>query len=222
MENLKLIACDIDGVLLKDTFSPILHRLAKKYGIPYTADLENNTFSQNRSEAASYVKNNLCLPKNISVQELLKEYFEERTEFIKYDRSPILSGVPEFLQLLKSLNVSLVCYGGLDEKMIDPIFKPYLKYFDCYICTNDFRPGLKEIVTKYHFDFSQVLFIDDVNRVAEEAKKYGSPFIGVPAQHSWGFQEEEMKKTGVKYIVHSVKEITKNYLEKVDLDKSIW
>ncbi|MDO8139594.1 hypothetical protein [Streptococcus mutans] len=48
MNRLKLIACDIDGVLLEDTFSPVLRNLAKKYNVDYTAELENNTFSQKR------------------------------------------------------------------------------------------------------------------------------------------------------------------------------
>ncbi|MEX2784948.1 HAD family hydrolase [Streptococcus sp. H49] len=222
MNNLKLIACDIDGVLLEDTFSPVLYKLAQKYGVPYTAELENNTFSQKRSEAADFIKKNLNLPEDITIESLLKEYFSERSNFLKSSKDSTLSGVPEFLKMLQSLNITLVCYGGLKKEMIDPKFQPYLKYFDRYVCTNDFRPGLKEIVTEYGVDFSQALFIDDVNRVAEEAKKYGTPFIGIPANHSWGFQESEMKKTGVKYIVHSVKEITKDFLKMVDSDDSIW
>ncbi|MEH7454670.1 HAD family hydrolase [Gottfriedia acidiceleris] len=223
MEAIKLIACDIDGVLLEDTFSPVLRILAEKYGVDYTAELENNTFSQRRDDAAAYLKSYLGFPEETTTKEIIDEYFKERKKFMQEDENPIISGVPEFLEMLKSLNVKLVCYGGLEEKMIDLRFRPYFKYFDQYICTNSFRPGLKEITKEiYGLDFSEVLFIDDVNRVAEEAKKYQIPFIGVPAQHTWGFQEKEMKNTGVKYLVKSVKEITKDYLEKIDLDKAIW
>ena len=223
MKNIKLIACDIDGVLLVDTFSPVLHILSKKYGVEYTAELESNTFSQRREDAAAYAIRYLGLPEKTSTKELLNEFFTERKTFIQDDEDPIISGVTEFLEMLNSLNVKVVCYGGLEENMIDTRFRPYLKYFDQYICTNSFRPGLKEITKEiYGLDFSEVLFIDDVNRVAEEAKKHQIPFIGVPAQHSWGFQDKEMQKTGVKYLVHSVKEITKDYLEKIDSDKAIW
>lgn len=31
-----------------------------------------------------------------------------------------------------------------------------------------------------------------------------------------------MEKTGVKYTVHSVSEISKNYLDQIDSDNSIW
>lgn len=223
MEAIKLIACDIDGVLLEDTFSPVLRILAEKYGVDYTAELENNTFSQRRDDAAAYLKRYLGFPEETTTKEIIDEYFKERKKFMQEDENPIISGVPEFLEMLKSLNVKLVCYGGLEEKMIDLRFRPYFKYFDQYICTNSFRPGLKEITKEiYGLDFSEVLFIDDVNRVAEEAKKYQIPFIGVPPQHTWGFQEKEMKNTGVKYLVKSVKEITKDYLGKIDLDKAIW
>lgn len=222
MNNIKLIACDIDGVLLKDTFSPVLRILANKYGVEYTSELENNTFSKNREEAADYLLNYLMLPEETSIKDFLSEYFEERKYFVNRDGNPIIPGVLDFLELMKSLEVKLVCYGGLEEDLIDLRFKPYLKYFDKYICTNSFRPGLKEITELYGLRFSEVLFIDDVSQVAEEAKRYFIPFIGIPANHSWGFQKKEMKKIGVKYLVSSVKEITKEYLEKVDSDNVIW
>lgn len=222
MNRLKLIACDIDGVLLEDTFSPVLRNLAKKYNVDYTAELENNTFSQKRKEAAEFLRKYFKIFNKVTNEEILHEYFEERNKFLKDDRNPIIDGVPEFLNMLTTLDVKLVCYGGLDESEIDDRFKPYLKYFDCYICTNSFRPGVKEIVKKYDLQFNEVLFIDDVNRVVEEAKKYNIPFIGVPASYSWGFQSKEMEKTGVKYTVHSVSEISKNYLDQIDSDNSIW
>lgn len=61
-----------------------------------------------------------------------------------------------------------------------------------------------------------------VDEQVKEAKKYSIPFIGVPTQHSWGFQKDEMAKVGTKYIVSSVKEITKEYLERLDSDQAIW
>ncbi len=223
MKNIKLIACDIDGVLLEDTFSPVLHILAQRFNIPYTAELENNMFSQNRGKAVNYFLKQLSLSGHKESEDVLKLFFDERQKYIDKSGTPILDGVPEFISLLKNLDVKIVCYGGLDYEMIDKRFTSYLKNFDQYICTNDFRPGLKEIVKNfYQLEYQEVLFIDDVAEVAKEAKKYSIPFIGIPTQHSWGFQKDEMAKVGTKYIVSSVKEITKEYLERLDSDQAIW
>lgn len=222
MKNIKLIACDIDGVLLKDTFSPVLRALTHKYGVLYTKDLENNTFSQRRSDAADYLRNHLKISETTTRNDILKEYFLERDKYLQDNESILIPGVQEFLEMLSSLDVVLVCYGGLEEEMIDSEFLPYLKYFDRYICTNSFRPGLKEITNSYGYTYSDVLFIDDVNRVAKEAKEKRIPFIGIPPRHSWGYQMEQMKETGVKYTVKSISEITRDYLEIIDTDNSIW
>lgn len=71
-------------------------------------------------------------------------------------------------------------------------------------------------------DFTDVLFIDDVAKVALEAKKFDIPFIGVPSSHEWGFQKQLMQKAGVKYMVSSIEEITEDYLRLVDEDINLW
>ena len=224
MKNIKLIAVDLDGVVIEDIFTQVLHIQTKKYGAEYTPELEYNTISQRREDSASYAIRVLGSPTGMSIEQILEEFYKERENFLVNGENPLNAGVIEFLDTLKSLNVKLVCYGGLEENLIDLGVRPVLeKYFERYICTDAFRPGLKEIVKDIHgLEFSEVLFIDDVNRMAEEAKKYKIPFIGAPAQHSWGFQKKEMEKTGVKYIVNSINEITLDYLEKVDSDKEIW
>ncbi|MFR6452611.1 MAG: HAD family hydrolase, partial [Streptococcus sp.] len=206
MKNIKMIAVDIDGVLLEDTFSPILYRLAKKYHKTYSQELEVNTFSQNRQEAAIFLKS--YFEKDSSLEMMIQEYFEERDRYLNGRNTTINSGVSQFLNMLKALEIPLVCYGGLEEGEIDPSFTVFLSNFQEYICTNDFRPGLKEIISKYNLDFTDVLFIDDVAKVALEAKKFDIPFIGVPSSHEWGFQKQLMQKAGVKYMVSSIEEIT--------------
>lgn len=225
MKRIKLIAVDIDGVLLEDTFSPVLYRLTKKFNVDYTLDIESSVFSQNRKKAALHLKKALKLPESTTAQQVLELYFSERDAYVKENHrdSSIIKGVPEFIERLIQYDVHLVCYGGLPYEHIDKEFYPYMDYFEQYICTNDFRPGLKEIIQDfYQLNFDEALFIDDVSKVAQEAKKYNIPFIGVPATHSWGFQENEMKKTGVKYQVNSVNEINQDYLKKLDLDNKIW
>lgn len=44
MKRAKLIAVDIDGVILKDTFSPVLFNLIKKRGGVYDRETERNIF----------------------------------------------------------------------------------------------------------------------------------------------------------------------------------
>ena len=222
---LELIAVDIDGVLLEDTFSPVLYRLTQKFHVAYTKELENNTFSQKRKNAALYLKQALNLPKDTSLDQVLNMYFEERTRYLADEGhdNPILDGVEIFVKQLSELGTALICYGGLPYNQINERFLPILEKFDRYICTNDFRPGLNEIVKNiYHLKYDEVLFIDDVNRVAKEAKKYKIPFIGMPADNDWGFQKEEMEETQVKYIVGTVKDITPAFLENVIKDQKIW
>lgn len=216
MENIKLIALDIDGVLLEDTFSPILRKCALNLGEEYTRELERNLFSRPQKESLQYVVKRLNLSDE-QAQVLFQSYFIERDKYLKGNNSGVIEGVPELLEFLSSLDVKLICYGGLTEDLIIEEFKKYMHYFDQYICTNDFRPGIKEITKDiYKLNYNQVLFVDDVNTVAEVAKTNNVPFIGIPSDFPWGFQKEDMISTGVKYILKSVQEIDLVLLEKID------
>ncbi|MEE4580525.1 hypothetical protein [Paenibacillus polymyxa] len=67
-----------------------------------------------------------------------------------------------------------------------------------------------------------MLFIDDVNTVAEVARSLNVPFIGVP---STPFQYEDMNQTGVKYLLNSLKGIDAELLERIDLEaaeQAVW
>ena len=128
----------------------------------------------------------------------------------------------ELLELLATLDVRLVYYGGLPEDKITDDFKKYEHYFEQYICTNDFRPGIKEITKDfYRLEFHQVLFIDDVNTVAENARINNVPFIGIPSNFSWGFQRQDMITTKVKYLLNSAKEIDIELLGRIDYEASV-
>lgn len=218
MRTIKLIAVDIDGILLEDTFSPIIRSYISKFGLAYTREIERNIFSRPQMEAAGYLSKMIGQDCNT----LIKGYFEEREKYIAIHGCNINDGIPELLNLFSTLNVRLVYYGGLPEENIVDSFKNYKLYFDKYICTNDFRPGIREITKDFYgLDFHQVLFIDDVNTVAEVAKAYNTPFIGIPSNHPWGYQRQDMIKTNVKYLLNSVKEITRELLEKIDYEASI-
>jgi phosphoglycolate phosphatase-like HAD superfamily hydrolase len=215
LKTIKLIACDIDGVLVTDTFSPVMRNLLLKRNREYTRELERNVFSRPRREVGEYLVR--MFNSEVNAKTGGEMYFEERAKYIQEHGFGPIEGAPEFLELISSLGVRLVCYGGLSEEHICADFKKYMHYFDRYVCTNDFRPGLKEITKDiYGLEFNQALFIDDVNTVAEVAKANNIPFIGTPANFPWGFQRQDMIATGVKYLLDSVKEIDLGLLERID------
>lgn len=226
MKNIKLIACDIDGVLLEDTFSPILRSLCIRLGQDYTREVERNMFSQTREEAMKFVMVKLGIKSKEEARKIYNLYFEERDKYLASHPSVVVDGLEAFIKRLVNTEAKLVCYGGLDIEMIVDDFTPYLGYFDRYVCTNDFRPGIKEIVRDiYKLEYNQVLFIDDVNKVAEVAKSLNVPFIGIPSEEGWSYQKNDMKETGVKYLVKSINEISKELLDTVDNDivkETIW
>ena len=100
----QLIACaqpnrrftiDIDGVVLKDTYSPVLKKIIEKYNGVYTRELERNAFSRNRKEAATYIANALNL--NLTPAQLISEYFQERERYMATHESGIEIGAIDFL-----------------------------------------------------------------------------------------------------------------------------
>lgn len=217
MNTIKLIAVDIDGVLLQDTFSPVLHQLVTRYGGEYTRELERNVFSRNQLSAAAYVQSELGL--TLSPRDIIDDYFRLREQYLQHHEGGVIPGALNFLQRMAELPVQLICYGGLQEPQIHPDYALCRPYFSRYVCTNDFRPGLREIVRDHaHLQFEQVLFIDDVNTVAEEAKRLGCPFIGVPARNAWGWQYLDMQLTGVRFLVDGVKDIGLPMLQQLDRD----
>jgi phosphoglycolate phosphatase-like HAD superfamily hydrolase len=222
MKTIKLIAIDIDGILLEDTFSPIMYNFVSNLGIKYTGILERNIFSRPQKEAANYIGKSI----GKSAEELIHSYFEERDKYIRIHGCNVNEGVPELLELLANLNIRLVYYGGLSEDKITSNINKYKCYFERYICTNNFRPGIKEITKDmYGLEYSQILFIDDVNFVAEVAKMNNVPFIGIPSNFPWGFQKQDMIKTNVKYLLNSIREINLELLERIDFESfmgTIW
>lgn len=226
MKKIKLIAVDTDGVLLEDTFSPILHDLVVENGGTYTAEMERNLFSRPHLEGAKYIREQLKA--DLTLEDILKTYFERRKEYIKTHNTGFREGAIEFIKSLSNLDVMLVTYGGLQLASVKDdayaflprvvsVFEDYLHYFDQYVCTSNFRPGLKEIIRDmYKVEYDEALFIDDVNTVAEVAKANNVPFIGIGSEDPWSWQKSDMMKTGVKYLYDSVSRVTREVLERVD------
>lgn len=222
MKNIKLIAVDLDGPLLVDTFSPIMHIICSHLGVPYTSELERNTLSRRREEVTEYLRQALkpyvpASEKSKSHEEMMQGYWTVRDQYMRSNKTGMKDGVPEFLGLLRTTGAELVCYGGLPEEYFRAEMKEHARVFSKYICTNEFRPGVKEIVTEIcEVEPGRALFIDDVNFVAEHAKALGVPFVGVPAQESFSWQRKSMQETDVPFIVDSVRRIDRDLLRQVD------
>jgi len=221
MKTLKLIAVDIDGPLLADSFAPLLKLSCEFYGLDYTKEMEDNMFSRNRAEAVAYFRSQFKeVPEDLkgkSSKEMEQSYFDFRQNYLKENPIKLAEGAEALMNLLSSLGVKLVCYGGLDEKYMRRELGASADIFEQYICTNNFRPGVREIVEDYYqLPAHHVLFIDDVNFVATHARRIGACFIGVPASTDWGFQRQGMKNAGLPFICSSSGEIDLALLNHVD------
>lgn len=222
METIKLIAVDLDGPLLVDTFSPIMYQLCRDYyKIDYTRELERNTFSRPRAEVVAYVRGLVQASMSeqeraMNTEQSLDSYFAYRAEYLRHNPSGMQPPVPAFLDLLAGLDVTLVCYGGLAESYMRESLGAWAERFEPYVCTNDCRPGIREILAQYRLEPRQALFIDDVNFVAEHARALGVPFIGVPSTAPWSWQKRDMQATGVRHLVESVGQIDRALLDAVD------
>lgn len=216
MKRAKLIAVDIDGVILKDTFSPVLFNLIKKRGGVYDRETERNIFSRNQKDAAKYLIKRLNL--QIEADVIIAEYFSERKKFLENNDGGLIEGAQAMLGRLSESGAVLVSYGGLEERLIDNDFNKVKGLFSRYICTNDFRPGVSYILQKYGVSPEESIFIDDVNFVAESCKDLGCGFIGMPSNHAWGWQKKDMIDTGVKYIATCPDDITLEIIKDISSD----
>ncbi|MFI9583685.1 HAD family hydrolase [Streptomyces sp. NPDC052236] len=214
---MRLVAVNIDGVLLSDTFSPVIRRIVLARGGRYTARLEHALLSQPQLVAARTAAAAL----GGTPEELLKAYFEEREHYLRDHPVRVLDGAAALLATLRSLGVRTVCYGGLDRSHFDRHLGEFAGYFDepGYVCTNDFRPGIREITTGlFGLRCDQALFIDDVARVAQAAGELGAAFIGHPSDYEHGFQPQLMRQAGARHVVRTLEAIDEALLRTVDAE----
>jgi beta-phosphoglucomutase-like phosphatase (HAD superfamily) len=213
MRHLRLVALDMDGVLLNDTFSPVIHRFVVSRGGHYTADLERAVLSRPRLEAAA------ALGMDGAPEDVVAAYFLERQRYLEDHPVRVHDGVGRLLELLRVLDVRVICYGGLGRAHFEAYLEPYAEYFDepTYVCTNDIRPGIREITRDiFGLRYDQALFIDDVASVAEAAHRLGAAFIGYPTAYEHSFQEQLMREAGVRHIVRSLDAIDEELLHRID------
>ncbi|MFF1732859.1 HAD family phosphatase [Streptomyces sp. NPDC058247] len=216
--RLRLAAVNIDGVLLNDTFSPLIHQFVTGRGGVYSADVERRVFSQRQAVAGEAMAESV--PQEMTGQQALEAYFEERTRYLADHPVEVMDGAPALLDRLRAAGLPFVCYGGLDKSHFDEHLGAYADQFagPRYICTNEVRPGLKEITAHFGLDHGEVLFIDDVARVAEAARALDVPFIGHPSTFEHSHQAELMRETGVRHLVGSLHEIDDALLRTLDAE----
>ncbi|WP_418957140.1 HAD family phosphatase [Streptomyces tritici] len=219
LRHLRLAAVNIDGVLLSDTFSPVIHRFVTSRGGVYTAEVEREIFSQGQLVAARALGAAAGLPDR--PEDVLVRYFEERAAYLAEHPLRVLDGAGALLRRLRSLGLRTVCYGGLDRRHFDTYLGGFAELFDepGYVCTNDFRPGVREIASDVcGLAPDRALFIDDVARVAETARELGAAFVGHPSDFAHGFQGESMRRAGVRHVVGSLDAIDETLLRTVDAE----
>ncbi|MFJ9813385.1 HAD family hydrolase [Streptomyces sp. NPDC101158] len=219
LRQLRLAAVNIDGVLLNDTFSPVIHRFVVGRGGVYTAEVERRIFSQPQHLASAYMAGVVQEP--MTAQEVLDAYFVERDAYLRDHPLRVVDGAIEMVRRVRSLGLATVCYGGLGKEHFDRFLGEWAHLFDGpgYVCTNDFRPGIREIATEiFGLSYDEVLFVDDVARVAESARELGVPFIGLPSDFEHSFQRMLMREVGVRHLVDSPHAIDEALMRTVDAE----
>lgn len=217
MPSLRLAALNIDGVLLNDTFSPVIHQFVVGRGGTYSAALERSIFSQPQHIAGQLLA--AAVGSTMTGEEALAAYFEERSAHL--DRHPvtITPGTRDLLHRLRGAGLQTVCYGGLGKEHFDRHLGRYAHLFDGpgYVSTNDIRPGLREIAEDvFGLRPAQALFVDDVARVAEAARELGTAFVGRPSDFIHSHQRELMREAGVRHMIDGLDALDDGLLRRID------
>ncbi|MEU6373599.1 HAD family phosphatase [Streptomyces sp. NPDC046909] len=217
--KLRLAALNIDGVLLNDTFSPVIHHFVVSRGGTYTAETERAIFSQPQHIAGLGMA--AATGSTMTGEEALAAYFEERDRHVARHPVEVADGAVELLHRLRGLGLRTVCYGGLSKDHFDRFLGDHADLFDGpgYVCTNDIRPGIHEITTQvFGLKHDQAVFVDDVARVAETARTLGTPFIGLPSPFEHGFQRQLMAEAGVRHLIGRLADIDEGLLRRLDAE----
>ncbi|OTP87372.1 hypothetical protein B6D12_12730 [Gilliamella apicola] len=223
--QIRLVALDLDGVLINDTYSPVIKNFIEKHNGIYSREAERLIWGSPHIAGGHNMSMFCKLP--MSAQKTIEKFFEEREEYIKKHPVRLEPGVKDLLKLLTEKGARITSYGGRTKEYAFKYLSDVADYFDKdipYVDTNSIRPGVKEITQEiFGLNFNQILFIDDINRMAEVCKFFSTGFIGTPVTQ---YQLEDMKNTGVKYIAtQGIKDIDSNMLDQIDNDlysNSVW
>jgi len=221
LTKIRLVALDSDGVLLNDTYSPVIERFVTKHGGEYTAAVERGVWGSPQLAAGQNMALACRLP--WSAKDTIAAFFRERDSYLAEHPVEVMPGAATLLATLADAGVRVTCYGGRHrEYTFDKHLGHLAEFFDAeipYVDVNDFRPGVAEIVRDiFGYQFDEVLFVDDINRVAEVTRALGAGFLGVPASMPHNFQRAEMAATGVRYTVDDIGDIDLALLRRIDAE----
>jgi len=219
LRKLRLVAIDVDGVLIDDTYLAVLERFVTRHGGVYDDDAERKIVGLRDVVVAELVADLCGLDQPPA--ETLAAIFAEREDYLREHPIKVAEGAAEFLLSLRKLGVRAVAYGGRTrEHTFDHYLGPLMELLDPdvpYVSINEHRPGVDWIVREViGCTFDEAVFIDDVSRVAIAARDLGAGFIGFPSSTAHQRQRRFMAEAGVRHFAGSLGEITPELLARID------
>ncbi len=215
-KKVKAIAVDTNGVLLKDVYSGAIKQFVERHGGLYTPELERMVFGSPHAAGGHIMATACRLP--WTSQETIDAFLAEQKECAKSHPVELSPGAVGFLERMQATGLRITSYGGsAKEVSFDPCLQAYQQLFDAgtpYVNMGAFRPGMKEIAGEaMGCAVDEIIFIDDLNRVADVCRSLGCGFIGIPGAT---YQQRQMVDSGVKYVLASLDAIDAALLSEVD------
>lgn len=219
LRTVRAIAVDCDGVLINDTYLAVIEQFINRRGGSYDEQAEKDIIGLQDVVVAERIA--LVCGLKQPTADTLAAIWAEREQFLQEQPIKVNPEAAEFLTSLRELGVRVLCYGGRTR---EHTFEKYLgnlvELFDPehpYVSVNEHRPGVDLIVRDVlGCDADEVIFIDDVSRVAQAARNLGSGFIGFPSSSAHRRQRRFMEQIGVRHIVGSLGEITPSLIAHID------
>jgi phosphoglycolate phosphatase-like HAD superfamily hydrolase len=219
LRKVRVVALDCDGVLIDDTYLDLIARFVTGHGGVYDAAAERDVIGLRDIVVAEKVTR-LC-DLGQPAEETLKQLWAARQEYLREHPIRVAEGVQDCLTALGGLPVRLVCYGGRTrEHTFDRYLGDFTALLDAevpYVSINEHRPGVGHIArTVFDVGFDEIVFVDDVSRVAADAREHGAGFLGFPSSPAHARQREFMTGLGVRHLLASLAELTPDLLAMVD------
>ncbi|UOX91242.1 HAD family hydrolase [Amycolatopsis sp. FBCC-B4732] len=219
--KLRAVALDCDGVLIDDTYLAMIARFVTAHGGVYDAAAERDVIGLRDIVVAEKITALCGLDQ--PPEETLKQLWAARQEYLAEHPIRVAEGARDCLEALSKLPVRLVCYGGRTrEHTFDRYLGEFVDLLDPavpYVSINEHRPGVEHITrTVLGAGFDEIVFVDDVSRVAEDARAHGAGFVGFPSSPAHARQRDFMAGHGVRHFAASLAELTPELLEIVDAE----
>ncbi|WP_410642769.1 HAD family hydrolase [Amycolatopsis sp. lyj-346] len=217
--KLRVVALDCDGVLIDDTYLAMIARFVTEHGGNYDAAAERDVIGLRDVVVAEKITRLCGLDQ--PAEETLKQLWAARQDYLAEHPIRVAEGARDCLEALAKLPVRLVCYGGRTrEHTFDHHLGGFVDLLDPevpYVSINEHRPGVDHIArTVLGVAFDEIVFVDDVSRVAVDARAHGAGFIGFPASPAHARQRDFMASAGVRHFATSLAELTPELLATVD------